>query len=60
MCASHVMQVLGYQKVSAVQVPKRLNDEHKASYMGIFLEHVLRYESEGDKFLYGIDRGYES
>ena len=36
-----VIQVLGYWKLSAVRVPKCLNDEHKATYVGIFLEHLL-------------------
>jgi hypothetical protein len=52
-----VIQVIGYQKGSAMQVSKCLNDEHKATYMGVFLEHLLMYERGGDKCWDGIVRG---
>jgi len=35
-----VIYVLWDWKLSSIQVPKCLNDEHKATYMGIFLERL--------------------
>jgi hypothetical protein len=46
-----VIEVLGYRNVCAVWVPKSLNDEQKATRMGICWEYVLRCERDGDKFL---------
>ena len=42
-----------HRMVSAVWVPKSLNDEQMTTRMGICWEyvHVLRYEREGEKFL---------
>jgi hypothetical protein len=40
-----------HRMVSAVWVPKSLNDAQKTTCMGICWEYVLRYEREGEKFL---------
>jgi hypothetical protein len=54
------MHVLGYWKVSAVWVLNSLNNKQTATQMGVCLEHLLWYETEGDKFLDHIVEGYKS
>ena len=55
-----VTQVLGYRKIAAVWVPYGLNDEHRATRVGICWESLLRYERQGDVVLNRIVRGDES
>jgi hypothetical protein len=41
------VQVLGYQNIPAIWGPKSLNNEQKATCMGICLEHLLWYTRGG-------------
>jgi hypothetical protein len=50
---------MGCRKVSAVRVPKSLNEEQAATRTCICLEHLLPYE-RGDEFLARIIGGGES
>src|SRR5258705_4831873 len=51
---------LQYRKVSARWVPRQLTEAHKATRMACSLQHLQRYEREGNTFLDNIITGDES
>lgn len=51
---------LGYRKVSARWVPKRLDAEQMGLRMSLSLDHLERYNREGNDFLHRIVTGDES
>ena len=55
-----VSKKLKYRKVCSQWVPRLLTNHHKEERMGWSLNHLLRYEEEGDSFLLRIVAGDES
>ena len=54
-----VHEQLGYRKTCAPWVPIQLTDEHKATQMGLSLEHVMHCHRESVTFLRRIVTGDE-
>jgi hypothetical protein len=51
---------LQYHKVPSRSVPCQLTADHKAQRIGTSLQHLLRYEMEGNAFLFRIVTGNKS
>ena len=51
---------LGFHKVCSRSVPRQLTPQHKSQRMGLSLQHLQRYQDEGDDMLSQIVTGDES
>ena len=51
---------LGFHKVCSRWVPRQLTPQHKSQRMGLSLQHLQRYQDEGDDVLSRIVTGNES
>jgi len=51
---------LGFHKVCSRWVPRQLTPQHKSQRMGLSLQHLQRYQDEGDDMLSRIVTGDES
>jgi len=51
---------LGFHKVCSRWVPCQLTPQHKSQRMGLSLQHLQRYQDEGDDMLSRIITGDES
>jgi hypothetical protein len=49
-----IHDILQYRKVSSRWMPRQLTQDHKAQRMGTSLQHLLRYEMEGNVILLRI------
>jgi len=59
--ASNMMhEGLGFDKVCSCWVPRQLTPQHKSQRMGLSLQHLQRYQDEGDDMLSRIITGDES
>ncbi|KAF7272417.1 hypothetical protein GWI33_014804 [Rhynchophorus ferrugineus] len=54
-----IINGLGYQKVADQWTPRLLKDEQKKNRLNISLQHLLRYQQQGNKFLNKIVTGDE-
>jgi histone-lysine N-methyltransferase SETMAR len=54
-----IISDLNFRKVSARWVPKMITKEHKSRRRAALLEHLCRYQDEGESFLESIIKGDE-
>jgi len=53
-------EALGFHKACSHWVPRQLTPQHKSQRMGLSLQHLQRYQDEGDNMLSRIVTGDES
>lgn len=59
-CVHEIICDLNFRKVSSRWVPKMLSENHKTNRMSASLQHLTRYQREGDSFIESIITGDET